>query len=213
MRHTLLILWILVFAAFHMAWTAHESAAFTLNAFDLAEQVGIHPAIQNESPPLRTSGELRFAIPLIAFGIALTSLLYTDLRLRWILRAVAVFVALRVVPPESAWRNPDLLLDDIYARQFFQLTLLGLFLVLLTIPLPSRRLLQRYAFAISAIIAVVSIILPLVGYNSALSLLQDLGLEISIGAGLAFYVGLLVVIGGIAAREARPQGGRTASVG
>ena len=49
-----LLLWITAFAAFHMAWTAHESAAFTLNAFDLAEQVSIHPAIRAESPPLRS---------------------------------------------------------------------------------------------------------------------------------------------------------------
>ena len=68
-RHWLVIFWLLAFVAYHMAWTSHNTAAFTLNAFDLAEQIRVHPAIAAENPALRTVRFLRLPIPIIAAGL------------------------------------------------------------------------------------------------------------------------------------------------
>ncbi|MBZ0307996.1 MAG: hypothetical protein K8I82_18150 [Anaerolineae bacterium] len=193
-RHWLITLWLTAFAFYHLAWSAHETAFATQNAFDLAEQVSIHPAIRAESPVLRTSGFLRLPIPLIAFGLTLTALLYEDMRWRWLWRAAAVLIALRVMPPESDLRPLSELPDKDNAFQMAQLTLLGLVLIFVTLPLPLRKRFLRYLSPIEAGVCLLALVLPLIGLERALRLWNELQLEVSLGGGAVLYTAVVLGI-------------------
>lgn len=189
-RNWMVALWLLALVFYHMAWSAHKDAFATQNAFDLAEQVSIHPGIRAESPALRTAGFLRLPIPLIAFGVALSALLYTDERLRWILRGVAFLIVLRVIPPETALRTPRDLPDNDNAFQLFYLTMVGIVLILIT--LPFAKIFTRFWYEVQSVLCLVALIFPFIGLNRALQLWHELQLDVSLGGGAVFY-GLTVV--------------------
>ncbi|NJL92661.1 MAG: hypothetical protein HC915_02490 [Anaerolineae bacterium] len=208
LRHVFVALWGLAFLAFHLPWTTHPTAAFTQNGFDLAEQIGIHPVIQTESPPLLSAGYLRSVSVVVAFGLALVALLYHDLRLRWVLRGLAVLVALRNIPPQSAFRNPGSIPDEAYLSQLTLLTLLAGVLVLLTLPQPFQKVLCSGLAWVLMGLCVLGIILPMAGLNTALWLLEEIGLNIEMGGGgvlyglaLAGIAGLTLLRGGRVARS------------
>lgn len=200
-RHWLIVLWLAAFAFYHMAWSAHKTAFATQNAFDLAEQVSIHPAIRAESPTLRTSGLLRLSIPLMAFGIALTGLLYEDIRWRWLWRGLALLVALRAIPPESDLRPISDLPDKANAFQLALLTALGLILVLATLPQPIRVWMQCHLSAVEAGLCSLALVLPMIGLERALRLWNELNLEVSLGGGAVLYVAALIGIGALVLRH------------
>ncbi len=198
-RHWMITLWLAAFAFYHLAWSAHKTAFATQNAFDLAEQVSIHPAIRAESPALRTSGFLRLPIPFIAFGLALTALLYEDIRWRWIWCGAAVLIALRVIPPESDLRPLSDLPDKDNAFQMAQLTLLGLILIFVTLPL--RKFFLRSLALIEAGVCLLALVLPMVGLERALRLWNELQLEVSLGGGAVLYSAAILGIGALALRR------------
>lgn len=200
-RHWIIALWLAAFAFYHLAWSAHETAFATQNAFDLAEQVSIHPAIRAESPTLRTSGFLRLPIPFIAFGLTLTALLYEDMRWRWLWRGAAVLIALRVMPPENDLRPLSELPDRDNAFQMAQLTLLGLILIFVTLPLPLRKFFLRYLAPVEAGVCLLALVLPMVGLERALRLWNELQLEVSLGGGAMLYAAAVVGIGALALRR------------
>ena len=191
-RITRFILWMTAFAAFHMAWTAHNTAAFTLNAFDLAEQVSIHPGIRAESPSLRTSLFLWSAMPIIAAGIALSAARFEEPYIRWGLYGLAALVSLRVMPPESALRSPGQLMDSGHDRTLAILTLLGLAAVCLILILGKR--IQRYDWQIEAGLCAAGVVLPLIGWERSLRLLDELQVDVSVGGGALIYMLVLLAL-------------------
>ncbi len=199
-RHALYLLWLVALVAYHMPWTAHPIAAFTLNGFDLAEQVRYHPAVMAEMPPLRSSMFIWLAMPVLATGLALTAQLYRSPQVRLWLTGLAGLVALRVNPPESALRRPRLLVEDDYAFALMTLTVLGISLVVLAAifgPLVWRRFGQGVLLGLCAL----GIILPGVGAMRALQIMRDLGVDVNLGAGLIVYSLVLLTIGGLAWRS------------
>jgi hypothetical protein len=183
------------FAAFHMAWTAHDTAAFTLNAFDLAEQVSVHPAIRAESPPLRSSLLLWSAIPIIAVGIAITAAKFEQRALRWSRYGLAGLASLRVIPPEGALRTPRQLLDSPHDRAQAILTVLGLVCVGLVFLLGKRLL--RYDWQIEAGLCALGILLPVIGWQRGLRLLDELQVDVSVGGGALIYMMTLLAVLGL----------------
>ena len=191
-RYTNLILWLAALAAFHMAWTAHDAAAFNLNGFDLAEQVTVHPAIRAESPTLRTSMLLWSAIPIIAAGIALNAVTFENRILRWLLYGLAGLVSLRVIPPEVALRSPRLMLDSPHDRALAILTALGLIAVGVMILLRTYAL--RFGPRIEIGLVVLGLALPLIGWERGIRLLDELQLDVSIGGGVLIYAVVLLAV-------------------
>src|SRR5262245_60753490 len=118
-RHWLVCLWIVAFIAFHLPWTSHKTAVFTLNAFDMAEQVRFHPAIVAESPTYRSSIFLWMAVPLTAGGVAFTAALYRNQWARYLLWTLALLFALRMNPPKDGLQR---IFEDDYAQAFAVLT-------------------------------------------------------------------------------------------
>lgn len=195
-------IWLLAIVAFHLPWTNHPSAAFTLNGFDLAEQVSIHPGIRAETPPLRTAALLWVALPLLALGLATAAMRYEQAIVRWVLWGVAAGVALRVIPPESALRAPKTLFSEDYARTLFLLTLLG-FMGLLGVVLGGRWW-RRYMVFVETAIALLGLVLPLLGFMRAWGLLGDLRLAVGLGGGMPLYTLLLLAVVGTQFLRATP---------
>lgn len=180
-------LWLAALFAYHLAWTTHPAAAFTLNAFDLAEQIRYHPAILAQTPPLRTAMLLWAGIPLLAMGLASAARDCQNQWVRWGGYGIALVVALRVMPPQQALRSPTTLLSDDYT---FALTLLSGIGILGVVAMlfVGHNLVVRGGLLLSALI------LPLLGFGGAFNLLRDLQLEIQIGGGLGIY-SLVLLLG------------------
>lgn len=202
-RYWVLGLWLLALWAAHWPWTTHPTAAFTLNSFDLAEQIRIHPAILAQTPPLRTSALLWAIFPLTALAIALTAYLYQSWWARWGLWGLAGLVALRVIPPQQLLRNPSQMLSDDYGQTLFFLTLLGL--VLVGLMMIGGRWLAAYHRYVSLVTIVFALAIPLVGFWDAYSLMQELQLQLGVGAGIVGYGGALAGLAWLHASEPSPQ--------
>lgn len=149
--------------------------------------MSIHPAIRAESPPLRTSLFLWSAIPIIAAGIALSARRFEERYIRWGLCGLAALVSLRVIPPESALRSPGQLMDSPHDRTLAILTALGLICLIVVMN-------TRISWQIEAGLCAAGIVLPLVGWERSLRLLDELQLDMSVGGGAVIYTAVLLVI-------------------
>lgn len=203
-RHLLLLLWLLALGCFQaLSWTSHSSAAFDLNGFDLAEQIRYHPAIQAESPTLRSSLLLWLALPFCAAGLVSVGSLYEDRKMRWLILLLGFLLIARLLPPENALRSPRQIPEDDYARTLMIITLGGgVLMCLLFILRPYYQAKIKWVIATLSLFAAV---LPWGGFQRALQLLRELGLGIEIGGGFVAYSLLLVLILLLCLRE----GGRS----
>lgn len=172
--------------AIHMAWHVHPVAAFTNNAFDLAEFTSLHPATQAESPALLSSILLRLPLVLLAVAIALAANRLRWVKARWLWRGFALLVALRLNPPQSFYKSPSTAsLND---KNLAQMTALGVGLVLAVILL--GRWLQAIDYPLLIIIWGGMALAGWQGLSRSTRTIESLQIDVSYGAG--FY-GLLVV--------------------
>lgn len=96
---------LLAVIAYHMAWQEHKVAAFSNNAFDLAEWMSLHPAVRAEDPPLQTSWFLRLPLILVGVIVALAASQLQNERGRWLWRLIAIGVVLRLNPPVEFYQS------------------------------------------------------------------------------------------------------------
>lgn len=109
---------------YYLPWYTHTTAGFTMNAFDLAEWTSLHPAVRSSSPPMLTSFLLRAPQWALVAALALAANLWGDLRARWIVRAAALALALRFIPPKDFFTTAT---SDPNYRQMALLTGLSVF--------------------------------------------------------------------------------------
>lgn len=102
---------LLAVGCYSAPWYAHSTAGFTMNAFDLAEWASVHPAVRSSHPPMITSFLLRFPLVAVVVGLALVVHELPDPRYRWMVRAVAGLLLIRLFPPvdffTSARQDPN----------------------------------------------------------------------------------------------------------
>ncbi len=108
--------------AYHGPWYTHMTAGFTMHAYDLAEWASLHPAVRADAPWLRTSLFLRLGWWAVVAGVALAANAFPDPRARWTLRALALGLALRFVPPKEFFSGAS---DDANYRQMAALFVLS----------------------------------------------------------------------------------------
>ncbi len=152
-----------------------------MNGFDLAEWTSLHPAVRASSPTLLTSLLLRMPHVMLAFALALAANGLTDARMRWIVRAVAVLLALRMVPPMEFFTETR---DDPNYRQMALMTVMGLAAVGTALVTPKRW--QMLALASTLIIGVVA---GWMGLTRSAELLDNFQIITKIGPGI---IGLTV---------------------
>jgi hypothetical protein len=113
---TLLIFIALI--AYHLPWQVHPTAAFTLNAYDLAEYASIHPAARYSTFPLLAPLMLRLPLAALALMLILQSkpALSWETVLHWML---AMILIVRLLPPPEFFISAR---DDPNYRQQFALS-------------------------------------------------------------------------------------------
>ncbi len=184
----MLIFAMLAMIAYHMPWHLHSTAAFSNNAFDLAEAASLHPHVRNESPALYTSLLLRLPILFLAFIVVLNAARLNDERARWFWRGVAVLFVLRLNPPVEFYPYGSGSIND---QQLGKLMIAGLFIVAI-LSFAGRWL----KFLYHPLMLIATAVMPYLG-NKGLERATDLfenglALELDTGAGLIFFVGLSI---------------------
>jgi hypothetical protein len=180
-------------ACYELPWYVHDTAAFTTNAFDLAEWASLHPAVRSSSPPLLTSFLLRFPQTALIFALALAANGLHDPRSRWVWRAVALVPALRFFPPSDFFTGAS---ADPNYRQMLLLFALCAGSVLIAILL--ERAPARVQFALLIVALAAGVIAGWWGLSRAGVLLDNFEIDVSIGAGV-IGLSLAAVAAGLAA--------------
>lgn len=197
--HLILALVLIAIVAYHMPWHSHKVAAFSNNAFDLAEMMSLHPQVHAESPRLYTSLLLR--IPLI-FLAMLVVLIAGQLRLwywRWGWYGVALLIVLRLNPPFVFYPYGGGSWND---RQLGDLMLIGIGTV--GVLVVGNRWLKSLARPLVIGLMVVTLYSALAGYQRATQLVDNqLGLDVKLGGGLVLFVVSILSITAISLSEYR----------
>lgn len=188
----ILLCCLLILIAYHMPWHVHDAAAFSNNAFDLAEAASLHPTVRLESPALLTPMLLRLPLIALAIIIALTANRLSDERWRWIWQGIAVLVVLRLNPPVGFYPFGGGSDND---QQLGVLMFGGLFLV--GIGIVTSRWQQILYHPLVIIIAIATMIIAINGYNRATDVMESLVLELSIGAGIVLFIAFCFVVIGL----------------
>lgn len=188
--------WILAFAlvalaAYHIPWHTHRVAAFSNNAFDLAEMMSLHPQVQAESPRLYTSLLLRVPLLFLAVVVVLAA---GQLRVRywqWGWYGVAGLIVLRLNPPAVFYPYGGGSWND---QQLGNLMLVGLGVVGgLTV---LNHWLKHWAMPLIIIALGGMLYTALAGYQRATDIVQQqLGLAVNLGGGVILFVGASLAIG------------------
>jgi hypothetical protein len=169
-------------------WFTHQTAGFTMNAFDLAEWASLHPAVRSSSPPMLTSFLLRVPQLALVFAFVLAVNGLADPRARWLMRGIAMLPLLRFLPPAEFFTSAT---GDPNYRQMALLTGLGIGLVLLSIPL--HRMRTRWQDGLSGAALLGGVVSGWWGLSRTRLLLDNFEIAVKTGPGI---VGLTFVSAG-----------------
>jgi len=175
----------LAMVCYQMPWFVHQTAGFTMNAFDLAEWASLHPAVRSSSPPMLTSFLLRAPQLVLVFAFVLVTNRLADPCGRWLMRGIAVLPLARFFPPVDFFSSAR---GDPNYRQMALITGLGVGLAVLAIALrqvPERG--QRWVFSVALLGGVGS---GWWGLSRARVLLDNFEIAVQTGPGI---VGLTLV--------------------
>ncbi|MBN1203061.1 MAG: hypothetical protein JXJ20_14520 [Anaerolineae bacterium] len=185
---------LLALIAYYLSWFTHETAAFTMNAFDLAEWSSLHPAVRSSSPPMLTSFLLRAPQLALVLALALAANQLPDPRGRWVLRLGAGLLALRFMPPTDFFSGAT---DDPNYRQMALLAALasgGIVAALLLTRVP-----LRWQCWLLAGILTGGMVTGWAGLSRAKTLLDNFEIDVQTGTGvvgfmLACGVGVIIIL-------------------
>ncbi|MEW6580455.1 MAG: hypothetical protein AB1435_14855 [Chloroflexota bacterium] len=172
----------LALACYYAPWYTHSTAAFTLNAFDLAEWTSLHPAVRASSPALLTSFLLRAPQLALIVVLALHANRFSDARVRWLLRAAALLIALRFLPPREFFGSAA---NDPNFRQTMLLTVLGVGGVVAAAL--ARRLSQGWQGLLVMVALALGTGAGWWGLARAHTLLDNFEIAVSVGVGAVGY--------------------------
>jgi hypothetical protein len=200
-----IVVLIVATACYELPWYVHDTAAFTTNAFDLAEWASLHPAVRSSSPPMLTSFLLRFPQVTLIFALALAANGLRDARSRWIWRAVATLPALRFFPPSDFFTGAS---ADPNYRQM--LLLFGLCAGSVLAAILLERAAQRWQSALLVAVLAVGVTAGWWGLSRAGVLLDNFEIDVTIGAGgiglsLAATAAVLIVVWPPTGKAFRPE--------
>ncbi len=173
----LLILLIGAVAGYLLPWAIAPSGPMTLNAFDLAEWLSLHPPQHHTSPPLLATLLLRLQLLIVCLMFSAVS---ANTSWKFVSAIVIILLALGQLPPPEFVFDPG----NLNYRQQFALALASLLASLLLLRVRRARLL-------SAIL----VILPCAGVLSAIAgLSQAYDVYASLQAGTAIGLGLWILV-------------------
>ncbi|PJF37410.1 MAG: hypothetical protein CUN49_00365 [Candidatus Thermofonsia Clade 1 bacterium] len=166
---------------YYATWINHQAAALSANAFDLAEWIGIIPAVRYAEPPLSAPLALRAALVCLAWLFALRAVAVPHLGGRLALNAIGLGLALSLRPPIAFFRGET---GDPNYQQLAVLCLVALLGIALINLSPWRA--QRLWLALP--LALIGAVCALLGLRGALEALARLQIPTPLGAGSFLYI-------------------------
>ncbi|MFQ3536006.1 MAG: hypothetical protein SNJ58_09015 [Aggregatilineales bacterium] len=172
-------------AGYYATWINNRAAALSANAVDLAEWVGIIPAVRYAEPPMSAPFALRIALVCLAWLFALRSAAAERLSLRIGLGVLSFGLALSLRPPIAFFRGET---ADPNYQQLAALCLTALIGAIL-ISLFGRQNARRPVWLwLAPPLAVLGAVSALLGLHGALEPLARLQIPTPLGAGSFLYV-------------------------
>ncbi len=170
---------LLAWVGCYLPWIATKGAALSSNLPDLAEWMTLNP--YGRGSALLTPLALRGVFGLIAVALANLTPLLTDRLLRWVVRVLALLIAIGLLPPFDFFRTSP---DDPNYRQQFLITLLTCAGVLIAWRRPIR------------VLAVPAVILAIVcgGLGVLASVSAWAALKLQTGVGIGALLTLLALL-------------------
>ncbi len=194
---------------YYATWINNAAAALSANAFDLAEWVGIIPAVRYADPPMAAPFALRLALVMLAWLFALHGAAAQRLLGRAVFGVIGLALAVSLRPPIAFFRGET---ADPNYQQLALLCLLALIGVALISAAGWRGMARRWRWQLMALpLALSGVASALVGLNGALEALGRLQIPTPLGAGGIVYgigVGLYGVLSAWLALRARNKIGR-----
>ncbi len=194
---------------YYVTWVNHAAAALSANAFDLAEWVGIIPAVRYADPPMVAPFALRLALVMLAWLFALHGAAAQRLLGRVIFGVIGLALAASLRPPIAFFRGET---ADPNYQQLAGLCLLALIGVALISAAGWRGMAQRWWWQLMALpLVLIGAASALVGLSGALEALSRLQIPMPLGAGGIVYgisVGLYGALSVWLALRARNKTGR-----
>lgn len=198
---------------YYATWINNAAAALSANAFDLAEWVGIIPAVRYADPPMTAPFALRLALVMLAWLFALHSATARRPFGRAVLGMISLALAVSLRPPIAFFRGET---ADPNYQQLALLCFVALFGVAFISVLGWRSMGRRWWWGLIALpFGLSGILSALVGLGGALEALGRLQIPTPLGAGGIVYgigVGLYGVLSAWLALRARNKIGRQSAV-
>lgn len=200
---------LLALVCYYLPWYAHDTAGFTMHGFDLAEWASLHPAVRSSSPEMLTSFLLRAPQWIIVVALTLVANRFDDPRWRWVVRAGALALALRFVPPKEFFTDtPD---DPNYRQMTLLLVLSGLSVLL---ALLVYRVPEHIQNGVLIALLMAGVVMSWWGLSRTGELLDNFEIDVQIGVGIVGYTVFVLLAGliiawprgvRIAPRRQKPQ--------
>lgn len=185
---------VLALGFYHQPWYTHETAGFTMHAYDLAEFASLHPAVRSSSPPMQTSFLLRAPLLMLVTALAVLANEWRDPRLRWVVRGAALGLALRFVPPSDFITGAS---ADPNYRQMALLTALGFVALPLSLLVP--RVPAHWQRWLVTVVMAVGVAAGWIGLSRADTLMANFEIDVSVGYGMIGFtvVSAVAVLAGL----------------
>ncbi|MCE7946651.1 MAG: hypothetical protein DYG88_04395 [Chloroflexi bacterium CFX4] len=171
---------------YYATWINNAAAALSANAFDLAEWVGIIPAVRYADPPMVAPFALRLALVMLAWLFALHSAAARRLFGRAVFGVIGLALALSLRPPIAFFRGET---ADPNYQQLALLCFVALLGVALISALGWGSMGRRWWWRLIALpLGLIGILSALIGLSGALEGLGRLQIPTPLGAGGILYL-------------------------
>jgi hypothetical protein len=194
---------------YYATWINNAAAALSANAFDLAEWVGIIPAVRYADPPLVAPFALRLALVMLAWLCALHGAAAQRLLGRAVFGVIGLALAVSLRPPIAFFRGET---ADPNYQQLALLCLVGLLGVALISVLGWRGIGRRWWWRLIGLpLGLIGILSALIGLSGALEAFARLQIPTPLGAGGILYligIAAYAALSALSALHARNNTGR-----
>jgi hypothetical protein len=169
---------------YYVTWINNRAAALSANAFDLAEWIGIIPAVRYAEPPLSAPFALRAALVSLAWLFALRGALAQRFAVRAAMSVIGLALAVSLRPPIAFFRGET---GDPNYQQLAALCLVAVSGVLFIGAAAWRGMARQWWLWLSLCLALIGAASAVLGLIGALEALARLKIPTPLGAGVFLF--------------------------
>jgi len=165
--------------AYTSPWVTNQNTGLTLNAYDLAEWMNLHPVSRSTQPVLWHTFLLRVQLVIIAVLIALQTPRPLFTRQWWLRSASILLLVIAQLPPMEFLQNTS----DINQQQQFALTIATLLLSMMAL----WGLFSKYRLSLTLGLSVLGLTSSVTGVYTAQAFMRDFNLQTGVGFGAVLF--------------------------